>query len=298
MLSLAAYTLLRPLRLSQLRHQPQVYLARSKHTDDLVVVKWLLYSVPKIEQRLFFHEIAVLQHLSSCQNHTHTPTHWLPLIDTGHDFLLPFQPEQQQQKVHYMVVPYVATGSLYDVLTNQVDQLKDIKALFWQLLCAVESLHQCGWLHLDLKPSNILFNTKNKKPEVILIDLALAQSTSRPNTQSPLNKITQGTPKYMSPEQFLAQDLNHQTDYYALGLILYQLLTQQLPFCIRNEQGINSTQQWAIQHCQQPVPLLPVPLACFQSLIDGLLAKERQYRLQTMQQIKDLTHQAFLSFNG
>lgn len=303
MLSLAAYNLLRPLRLNSLEDQAQVYLARVIYSGELVVVKWLPHLTTQASQQLFYHEIAVLQHLLACQNQSQNHAPWLPLIATGQDFLLSAQSAQPLQKLRYMVMPYVAAGNLSQVLNSQSDHIPDLSELFWQLINAVELLHQCGWLHLDLKPSNILVKFNSKQPQVLLIDFAMARPISsfsihNVNNQLIPDKMTQGTPTYMSPEQFLAQDLNQQTDYYALGLIFYQLLTQQLPFCISSAQGINSTQQWAMQHCQQPVPLLPVHLNCFQGLIDGLLAKQRHYRVQTMQEIKDLTHQAFLNFNA
>ena len=302
-MSLADYTFLHSLRAQQLSYQPQIFLARSKIDDALVVIKWLNQNAPLDQQKIFAHEVLVLNHLSNCCHHGH----WLPIIETGQDVLL-LDESQQQDLISYVVMPYVVSGSLKKAIQIKNYKLDDIKAIILRLIDAVDTLHQCGWLHLDLKPSNILLKDNSATHEVILIDFALAQQINTPCTNHKTDqgihtatlKITQGTPKYMSPEQFLAQDLNHQTDYYALGLILYELITGQAPFCIGNDQTgfsgqlpIDHYQHWAFQHCQQAVPLLPHQFACIQDLLDGLLAKDRQNRVQTILQIKQLAYSSF-----
>lgn len=275
-------------------HQSQVFLARSRCFNQLVVIKCLDQNAPILQQNLFSNELEVYEHLTGCADQTH----WLSLLDNGQDSLL-FK--QQQYQVSYMMLPYIASGSLDKIIITKNDwpshSLKGIGALMNRLISAIDQLHQCGWLHLDLKPSNILIKSDLIKPDVVFIDFALTKPINSLGVELKVakidRKITQGTPQYMSPEQFLAQDLNQQTDYYALGLVFYQLLTGKFPFCIGADPHANSYQQWAVQHCQQAVPLLPKPLACFQSLIDGLLAKERQNRLQTAAQIRYLLNNAF-----
>ncbi len=294
---MAQYLLLQPLTENRQAQQPQVHLAREIDSNDLVVIKWLNDKSSAVEQRWFKRELSVLQHLVSGLNYPYV----LAVIEAGYDglFLSELKGEknlaaQQCLAAQYLVMPYVKQGSLATALTKKSFDIKDIHYIFMQLIDAVEKLHHYGWLHLDLKPSNILLASHHlvssyldDRLQIALIDFALAQRIAAPSNQLVCSKTTQGTPKYMSPEQFLGQPLNQQTDYYALGLILYELLLRQSPFCADNYQ------QWAIQHCQQPVPLLPPSLNSFQILIDSLLAKDRQNRLHTAAHIRDLASVAF-----
>ena len=300
---MAQYVLLQPLTKNRQARQPQVHLARNIDSNELVVIKWLNDKSSTVEQHWFKQELAVLQDLASGSNYPYA----LAVIEAGHDGLLLNQAQgkttliaQHYLAAQYLVMPYIEQGSLATALVRKNYDLKGIHYIIMQLIDAVEKLHYCGWLHLDLKPSNILLAEKNlvsrstiHSLQIALIDFALAQRMAEPSKQGACSRITQGTPKYMSPEQFLGQPLNQQTDYYALGLILYELLAGQSPFCADLANSNHHYQQWAIQHCQQPVPLLPPSLSNFQTLIDGLLAKDRQNRIQTTAPIRDLANMAF-----
>lgn len=300
---MAQYLLLQPLTRNRQAQQPQVHLAREIDSNELVVIKWLNDKSLAVEQGWFKQELAVLQDLVSDSNYPYV----LAIIEAGYDGLLLNQLEDKKNlaapqclAAQYLVMPYVKHGSLATALTKKNFDIKEIHYIFMQLIDAVEKLHHYGWLHLDLKPSNILLASHHvvssyldDRLQIALIDFALAQRIAAPSNQLVSSKTTQGTPKYMSPEQFLGQPLNQQTDYYALGLILYELLLRQSPFCAGLAKSDHNYQQWAIQHCQQAVPLLPSSLNKFQILIDGLLAKDRQNRIQTMADIKNIASLAF-----
>jgi tetratricopeptide (TPR) repeat protein len=108
-------------------------------------------------------------------------------------------------------------------------------ALFRQVCSAVQHAHQKGIIHRDLKPSNILVESHDDKPVPKVIDFGLAKATSgmRLTEQSLFTAFgsVAGTPLYMAPEQakFNALDIDTRADIYALGVILYELLTGTTP---------------------------------------------------------------------
>jgi len=108
--------------------------------------------------------------------------------------------------------------------------------LFVQVCQAVQHAHQKGIIHRDLKPSNILVTSDDGVPLPKVIDFGIAKATAdiqlTDKTLFTRFEMFIGTPAYMSPEQaeFNASDIDTRTDIYALGVLLYELLTGQTPF--------------------------------------------------------------------
>ena len=112
-----------------------------------------------------------------------------------------------------------------------VDRLK----LFIQVCQAIQSAHQKGVIHRDVKPSNILVTLHHGTPLPKVIDFGIAKATNQKLTEKTLfTNFAQliGTPAYMSPEQaeMSSMDVDTRTDVYSLGVLLYELLTGTTPF--------------------------------------------------------------------
>ena len=117
---------------------------------------------------------------------------------------------------------------------NQLSTAERLE-LFTQVCEGIQHAHQKAVIHRDLKPSNILVSQVDGRAEPKIIDFGIAKATGYRLTEKTL--FTElgaviGTPEYMSPEQAdsTGQDVDTRTDVYSLGVILYQLLTGELPF--------------------------------------------------------------------
>jgi serine/threonine-protein kinase len=202
-----------------------IILAKDPYIQRQVVVKVLMYSrtLDEVYRDFFQNEaevIAALEH--PCI---------VPIYDFGWHGQQP-----------YIVMRYMAGGSLHDRLDKGELKLTEIAHIFKRVADALDAAHAKGIIHRDIKPSNILFDSSG---EAFLSDFGIATSKSFKDDDG---EWLVGTPAYMSPEQARGNPVDGRSDIYALGVTLYRLLTGQLPF------SGSSTTALVNAHMELPVP--------------------------------------------
>ncbi|HSL04152.1 MAG TPA: serine/threonine-protein kinase [Nitrospiraceae bacterium] len=135
---------------------------------------------------------------------------------------------------------------------------------------ALDYAHQHGVVHRDIKPANVML-TKNRIVKVM--DFGIAKMASSSKTQT---NIVLGTPTYMSPEQIAGKKVDGRTDIFSLGVVLFELLTGQLPFTADNL----SAMLFSIAHHPHPPiqTLRPDLPPMMQEIVDRALQKELPHR--------------------
>lgn len=133
-----------------------------------------------------------------------------------------------------------------------------------QIAAALSAIHGADIIHRDLKPANILMRMTG---EAVLADFGIAKQIGSGLALTQSN-IALGTPCYMSPEQATASPLDARSDLYALGVLLFEMLTGRPPYLAPTSVEIMA------MHVNAAVPTLPEKFAVFQPVLRRLLAKE------------------------
>lgn len=167
-----------------------------------------------------------------------------------HPHIVPIYNYGEEHDLAYIVMRY-EKSSLEEVLkTRGTLSLERTSAYLSQICEALDYAHSKGIIHRDLKPSNILLDENN---QAVLADFGISRIriSNNPYDQVTLTgtDIVLGTPAYMAPEMFRTREFDYSVDIYALGIILYEMLSGDLPFKGREIDLME-------QHERKPLPSL------------------------------------------
>jgi eukaryotic-like serine/threonine-protein kinase len=169
---------------------------------------------------------------------------------------------QTEDGLAYMVMEFLQGDALADVIQNEgALELPRAAHVYIQVLKSLSEAHRRGLVHRDLKPENIfLCEMFGEQDYVKVLDFGVAKMTmADSDDEEGAEALTRagrifGTPMYMAPEQACAEPITPATDVYALGLLLYEIITGQAPVTGRNRMDVIHKQ------IRDPVPVLPPTL--------------------------------------
>ena len=143
-----------------------------------------------------------------------------------HPHILPVYDYGENEEMPYLVMRLLEAGTLTERIQSGALGLAEIDRIFTQLADALAYAHEKGVIHRDIKPSNAMLDTRG---EIFLTDFGIAKIVEGAVAHTATGTIT-GTPEYMSPEQAQGLKIDQRTDIYSLGVVLYEMLTGQVPY--------------------------------------------------------------------
>lgn len=204
-----------------------------------------------------------------------------PNIVQVYDF--DYEPESDS---YYMVMELIDGPTLKDYLQDETADtgkltLSQTIRTVRQAAEALAYAHQRGVIHRDVKTANLMLD-RQENDRVVLTDFGIAKLVNSGNFTATGGGLI-GTPAYMSPEQGAGEPGDERSDLYSLGVIMFQLLTGQLPF------GGETPMAMILQHMNEPVPFVrttePHLPPAVDKIIQKLLAKSPDDRYQTAQDL-------------
>ncbi len=150
----------------------------------------------------------------------------------GHPNVITLYDIVEQDNENYLVMEHIGGPSLRERMEKKIDVLEVIR-MACEIAAGLEAAHAQGVVHRDVKPENVMV-TKSGLCKVLDFGVAHIVDTARLTTEG---RVV-GTPFYMAPEQLLGKEIDARTDIYALGVVLYEMLSSQMPFAAKELEAL------------------------------------------------------------
>jgi serine/threonine protein kinase len=244
----------------------EIYLATDEQTQHTVAIKLVHSSNIEYCERLK-REIQISNALS-------------------HDNILPTFAAGEYNDWCYLVMPYIEYGTLDKKLTGGPLSLKEAGIILEQLSSALQHAHDQEIIHRDIKSTNVLLRDGE---HVYLTDFGLVKRIGEEHDLTVTGHLI-GTPEYMAPE-LADEPASTSSDLYALGVLLYKMLTGHLPFTSSNP--IGTLLKHIKERPQPPSMLNPAIPQCIDEVILRALEKEPRHRYKSVRELSQAYWQAF-----
>ncbi|QLE58572.1 ATP-binding sensor histidine kinase [Nostoc sp. TCL26-01] len=238
-----------------------VYRAKRNQDGQPVVIKLLKTEYPDLK------DIAAIKHEYELIKNLDIP-----------GVVRAYSLEKHNNGCAIILEDFVGT-SLYKIIQNGKIELQDFLHISIQLTQALGELHQHYIIHKDIKPQNIIVNLETYQVKIIDFSISSLLIQEKPKLSNP--DLLEGTLAYISPEQTgrMNRSIDYRTDFYSLGVTLYQMLTGKLPF--------PANDPMELVHChiaKQPIPvdeIVPEIPPVISAIIMKLLSKTAEERYQS-----------------
>lgn len=187
---------------------------------------------------------------------------------------------------HYIVMELIDGQDLKRIIKAQgampIDQVLDMSI---QIAAGLGYAHRSGLVHADVKPQNLLV-TREKVVKITDFGIAQALTDTQPQQRA---EIVWGSPHYFAPEQARGEPPGPAADVYAIGIVMFEMLTGRLPFSGASQQDL------AMAHIQAPIPAVtdfnPAVPESLSKIVQRLMSKEPSQRYQTGSQLEQVLTQ-------